>query len=86
MSDKPKRVPIKELKELAQSNNYDFAVTFMWNSQTGDQSVATWGGTLDLCDKAAELGNKIKKGLGWPEEQCHTKTARQKRKEKEAEK
>jgi hypothetical protein len=41
----------------------------------------TYGKTLAQCEDAAKAGNFLKKALGWPEELCTTKPAKQKRKE-----
>ena len=58
-------IPIKALKELSQKYGYDHIICFATKGKM--QYVATYGRTLKECDEAAQFGNKMKGGLGWPE-------------------
>lgn len=57
-------IPIKALKELAKKYGYDHVICFATMGEM--QYVATYGDTIKACDEAAEFGNKMKDGLGWP--------------------
>lgn len=64
MTKTGKKVPIKAAREFAQQYGYTEIIIFTRDSETGIQSVCTWGKTLSECENAAEGGNAIKKLLG----------------------
>lgn len=58
-------IPIKALKEISQKYGYDHIICFATKGKM--QYVATYGSTIQACDEAAQFGDKLKDGLGWPE-------------------
>jgi hypothetical protein len=46
---------------------------FGWDGETSH--VLTFGKTIEDCSRAADLGNQMKDGLGWPEA-LHAQPAR----------
>lgn len=58
-------IPIKSLKELSKKYGYDHIICFATKGHM--QYVATYGTTLQACDEAAQFGDKMKDGLGWPD-------------------
>lgn len=77
---KPKPITIKTAKDVS-TLGYDEVIIVGCNYETGIQHVTTYGKSIAACENAAIGGNAIKKLLGWPEEQCNAKPARQKRQE-----
>ena len=61
------RLPVKALKELANRYGYSVVVVYAYEPKNRMSHVATWGRSIELCDQAAEWGNKMKDALGWPE-------------------
>lgn len=70
------RIPIKDLKELANKNGQDIVVVFGADKDGHTTHVATWGRTIEYCDKAARWGNIMKVKLGWPESLTHAEPSR----------
>jgi hypothetical protein len=62
---KPKRIPIKALRDLARQLSQRQAILLCWDGSCSH--VVTWGQTTEDCAQAAEGGNRIKDLLGWPE-------------------
>lgn len=61
-----KRIPIKAAREFVKKLGLRYVVIF---GRSDDLShVVTYGNTVEESTAAAELGNKMKRGLGWPEE------------------
>ena len=58
-------IPVKALKEISQKYGYDHIICFATKGKM--QYVATYGTTIQACDEAAQFGDKMKDGLGWPE-------------------
>lgn len=77
---KAKPITIKTAKEIAQLG-YDEVIIVGCQYETGIQHVTTYGKSLAACENAAIGGNAVKKLLGWPEDKCNAKPARQKKKE-----
>lgn len=77
-----KRIPIKAAKDISEKYEYPEVVIFAYDPGTKRQHITTYGKSVDHCKDAARAGNYLKKHLGWPEELCHAKPARQKTKEK----
>ncbi|PKO03068.1 MAG: hypothetical protein CVU43_04615 [Chloroflexi bacterium HGW-Chloroflexi-5] len=65
MTQEAKVIPIGELKEFAKKYGYDHVIVFATAGKT--EYVATYGHTLEECDRAAQFGDKMKDALGWPE-------------------
>lgn len=77
------RIPIAAAKRIAEEGEFDQVVIFARNHTThGEETVTTYGKTTADCDVAARMGNHLKRVVGWPEEMCHAKPARIRRKEK----
>lgn len=73
------RIPINAAKSISKKYEYPEIVIFAYDPETGKQHVTTYGKTKDQCIDAAKAGNFLKRSLGWPEDQCHAKPKRQKR-------
>jgi ribosome-binding protein aMBF1 (putative translation factor) len=58
-------IPVKALKEISQKYGYGHIICFATKGKM--QYVATYGTTIQACDEAAQFGDKMKDGLGWPE-------------------
>lgn len=80
-----KRIPIKALREFAKAQGLDVAVMLGWSQETGLQHVVTWGKTTELCDSAAQMGNRVKELAGWPPEECNAEPSRVKKLKAEVE-
>jgi hypothetical protein len=65
MEQEGKVIPISELKEFAKKYGYDHVIVFATAGKM--QYVATYGHTLEECDRAAQFGDKMKDVLGWPD-------------------
>ena len=77
-----KKIPITDAKKIGEERGYSQVIIVAWDSETGTQSVTTWGKTLADCDNAAQGGNFVKKALGWPNEMTQAKPARVRAKER----
>lgn len=77
------KVKISELKDLAKAHGYDHVICFATKGKT--EFVATYGATVEQCDQAAQFGDKLKDGLGWPES-LHAMPSRVKQLKNRAEK
>ena len=75
-------IPISMARTISKNSGFDEIVIFGYDPISEGQHVTTYGRTLVQCNDAAAAGNMIKKAMGWPEERCHAKPARQIRKEK----
>lgn len=75
---KSKRIPIAAAKELGLKYEKSQVILMTWDSETGEETIVTWGKTLKDCDQAAKGGNLMKKTLGWPEKLCNAVPARAK--------
>lgn len=58
------KIPIAALKSLATIYRQQHVIVF--SQGQGTQHIATYGDTVEHCSEAADLGNKMKVGLGWP--------------------
>jgi len=65
MEQEGKVIPISELKKFAKQYGYDHVIVFATAGEM--QYIATYGHTLEECDRAAQFGDKMKDALGWPE-------------------
>ncbi len=61
----PKRIPIKALKDLSKEQGLTHAILYAYDGESSH--VVTYGKNAEQCSQAADFGNKMKKGLGWPE-------------------
>jgi hypothetical protein len=62
---KKERIPIKAAGEFTKAHGLRYVVIFARGDKTS--RVVTYGNTVEESSAAAELGNKMKVGLGWPE-------------------
>jgi hypothetical protein len=69
-------IPFEQAQEIAEKYDKDQVVILSWNREHCSTVVTTYGKNIHDSDQAAESGNKIKQGLGWPEHQCHAKSIR----------
>jgi hypothetical protein len=63
-------MPIKTANELAEAYELDQVILLGWSKKTGLTHVVTYGKTLEDCKQAADGGNRLKKALGWPDDEC----------------
>lgn len=77
-----KRIPIIEAKRILKIYGQAQVVIVTWDKDNNRQHVITCGRTLVDCEQAANGGNFVKKALGWPDELCHAKPVRVRRKER----
>ena len=59
------RIPIKGLKEFA--IKYKLTSVIVYADDGKQRHIATYGSTIEKCSQAADVGNKLKKVLRWPE-------------------
>lgn len=76
------RIPIAAAKRIAQEYGYQQVVIFARDHLHGKEHVTTFGVSVADCEVAAQMGNNLKRHVGWPEHLCHDKPARLKRKDK----
>lgn len=76
------KIPVKALKDLANTYGLDRVVVFATNANT--QFVSTYGRTVEECSEAADFGNLLKDALGWPAS-LHQQPSRVKRLQKRIE-
>jgi len=79
-TQKPKRIPIKAAKEVAEKLGLRQVILVAWDGEA--THVITYGETEEDCAQAAIGGNKIKRAIGFPEEMTHEKPARVRRRER----
>lgn len=77
-----KRIPIKAAREFARAQGQRYVVIFAWDGERSH--VVTYGKTIEDCSRAADLGNQMKAGLGWPES-LHAQPSRVRKLQKEIE-
>ena len=76
------KIPIAAAKRIAKEYGIDQVVILGRVPESepgkgdGSDHVTTYGRTLVHCDIAAQMGNKLKRILGWPPDQCNAKPAR----------
>ena len=61
----PKRIPVSAAKKFCNENVCRQVIILAWDGEL--THVLTYGKTVEDCDLAAQAGNRLKKGLGWPE-------------------
>jgi hypothetical protein len=61
------KIPINALKEFASKFGLNRVIVFASEPDNKTHHVATYGRTITECSEAADFGNKLKEGLGWPE-------------------
>lgn len=76
------RIPISSAKSVGKAFGYTQVIITAFDKRTGITHVTTWGQSQEDCEQAAIGGNFVKKALGWPDEKCQDKPARQIAKEK----
>lgn len=73
-----KKIPISTAKEIAAKYEQNQVVIVTFDKAENRTHVVTYGKTLEECKQAAQGGNFVKKALGWPDNLCQDKPARQK--------
>lgn len=76
----PERIPISAAKQIAEQHGCKQVIVVAYDEQ-GLTHVVTYGKSVRDCEQAAMGGNFVKRALGWPEELCKDKPARQRRRE-----
>jgi hypothetical protein len=71
------RIPIAAAKRIAKDHDLRQVILVAWDGKL--MHVVTYGKSVEDCDQAAEGGNRIKKGLGWPEMLCKEEPSRVKK-------
>lgn len=71
-----KRIPIAVAKAISKNYEKSQVIILAFDAKHGVTSVVTYGKTLADSSMAAEGGNKLKRVLGWPEDQCKAVPAR----------
>ncbi len=77
MKPKYKPIPISAAREIAKKYAKEQVVVVTWDEVHKMTHVTTYGTTVAACEAAAKGGNLVKKALGWPDELCRDKPARQ---------
>jgi hypothetical protein len=70
----PDHIPIDVAKGIAESQGCSQVILLAWDGTTAH--VVTYGKSIEDCAQAAEGGNRIKQGLGWPDSKCHDEPER----------
>ena len=84
------KIPIAAAKRISEEYGIDQVVILGRIPESepglgdGSEHVTTYGRTVQHCEIAARMGNKLKQILGWPPDHCNDKPARQRRRERES--
>lgn len=65
-------IPIKRAKQIREEFGFTHLVIFGL-SKDNVQYVATHGATVTQAKEAANLGNDLKRSMGWPDYECKAK-------------
>lgn len=65
-------IPINKAKEISKEFNCSKVIIYAIEDDWTEH-VVTYGESKRDCLDAAEMGNDIKRLMGWPEEECHAK-------------
>lgn len=65
-----KPVPISAASRIAKAYAKDQVIVVAWDGTHGKEHVTTYGRNVEQCRQAALGGDKIKRALGWPPDQC----------------
>lgn len=76
-----KAIPISAARDFAQKFDKDQVIVLSFSKVDGKTWVTTYGKTQEDCEQAAAGGNKLKKAMGWPDDLCQAKPARQVKRE-----
>ena len=80
------RIPISAAARIAREYDVDQVVIFArrWSREPGlgdgSEHVTTFGKTVADCKVAAQMGNHLKRYVGWPEADCNAVPARARKK------
>jgi len=77
-----KRIAIQEAKNISKKYDLSQVIIVAWDKKEKVTHVVTYGQSYQDCVDACKGGNFVKKALGWPDEQCQAKPARQTTKKK----
>lgn len=61
------KIPIKAAKELSEKYDLSHVIIFAHQREPYLDHIVTFGKSLKECDEAAQFGDTLKDGLGWPE-------------------
>jgi len=76
------KIPIKALKEFSEKYKLTHVIVLAHDENGKTDHVATYGRTIEQCSQAADFGNKLKDGLGWPQS-LHAQPSRVRRLQKQ---
>jgi hypothetical protein len=65
-------IPVKRAKQIREEFGFTHLIIFGL-SKDNVQYVATHGATVTQAKEAANLGNNLKRSMGWPEYECKAK-------------
>lgn len=65
-----KRITIKAAKCIADQFDKDQVIILAFSKKDGKTWVTTYGRTVEDCEQAAIGGNRLKRAMGWPEDEC----------------
>lgn len=65
-------IPISKAKEISKEFNCSKVIIYAIEDDVTEH-VVTYGETKKDCLEAVEIGNDIKRLMGWPEEECYVK-------------
>lgn len=65
-----KPVPVSAASRIAKAYAKDQVIVVTWDGAHGKEHVTTYGRNVWQCQQAALGGDKIKRALGWPPDQC----------------
>jgi len=66
------KIPISKAKQIRESLNVTHLV-ILAKDESGADHVATHGKTMKQAKESADMGNKLKRFLKWPEALCNSK-------------
>lgn len=70
---KVKPISITDAKKIYEKSGYPEIIIFGYDPESGMQHLTTYGKDKKHCKDAADIGNSLKKFLGWPEKLCNAK-------------
>jgi hypothetical protein len=70
-----REIKIEDAKEISEKSGYRQIIILGIEPNSGRQRVATYGETKGDAINAANVGNWLKRKLGWDEKECHDMTS-----------
>lgn len=77
-----KRLPIKAAKDIAEKYGQAQVILVTWDETDKLVHTVSYGRTVKECELAARGANLVRRALGFPEQLCHEKPARVRRKDR----